>query len=67
MRKGDQINTGKEMNKEKRGELNLLLLRQGYLTRKVQTGFQEKLSELKTVQLNIELWYQQESDKIKYQ
>jgi hypothetical protein len=61
------IERGKEINKDKRSVLNLLLLRQGYLTRKVQLGFLEKLTELKTVQLNIDLWYQHESEKIKYQ
>ena len=61
------INRGKEINKEKRSELNLLLLRQCYLTRKIQKGKMEKLAELKTVQLDIQQWYIKECEKIKIQ
>ena len=61
------INRGKEINKEKRGELNLLLLRQAYLTRKLHSGRFEKLTELKTVQLQITQWYEKSCEKVKHQ
>ena len=61
------INRSKEMNKEKRGELNLLLLRQAYLTRKLHGGNFQKLAELKTVQLKIIQWYESSCEKVKHQ
>ena len=48
------IKRGKEINKEKRGELNFYLLRQSYLARKLQLGDLRKLSELRSVQIQIE-------------
>jgi hypothetical protein len=57
----------KEIDKERRSELNLLLLRQGYLTKKLQKGNMEKLSELKAVQLLIIQWYDRSCDKVKHQ
>ena len=59
------ITRGKEINKQKSGELNLLLLRQSYLVYKVQAGLHHRLAELKAVQLEIEEWYKQECEKIK--
>ena len=58
---------GKEMNKERRKYLNLLLVRQAYLTAKIQQGKLWKLSELKEVHLLIEQWYDQECSKIALQ
>ena len=58
------IQRSKELNRESRGLLNLLLLRQSYLARKVQTGHTEKLAELRTVQAEIESWYEKESKKV---
>ena len=59
------IQRSKEMDREKRGELNLLLIRQAYLSRKMQLGDLRKLSELRAVQMEIiQQWYQTESDKI---
>ena len=55
------------MTKEKQGVLNLLLLRQAYLVRKVQSGQQHRLGELFTVQHEIEAWYKQDCEKIKLQ
>ena len=52
------------MNKEKRGELNLLLLRQSYLARKLQAGDLDQYTELRCVQVEIEAWYQTECEKI---
>ena len=61
------INRSKELNNERRSELNLLLLRQAYLTRKLQNGNLYKLPELKGVQLLISLWYDKECEKVKHQ
>ena len=61
------IERGKEINKNKRGELNLLLLRQAYLVRKVQSGQQHRLGELFSIQHQIEDWYKEDYNKIKLQ
>ena len=58
------IQRSKQLNKEKRGELNLLLLRQAYLARKLQDGDLGKFSELRCVQVEIQSWYEKESEKI---
>ena len=58
---------GKEMNRERRGYLNLLLVRQAYLTSKVQQGILGKLPELEHVHLLIEKWYDEECSKIALQ
>jgi hypothetical protein len=55
------------LNKERRNYLNLLLVRQAYLTRKIQLGIISRLSELKSVHLLIEAWYDQECSKIALQ
>ena len=57
----------KEMYTFRKEVLNLLLIRQAYLTRKLQLGFTNKLGELKEVHLLIEAWYQEESQKVQYQ
>ena len=61
------IQRSKEINKERREELNLLILRQLYYVRKVQEGHWGRLGELKTVNLLMEKWYQRESEKIQHQ
>ena len=58
------LQRSKEINRERRGELNLLLLRQAYLTRSLQLGQLEKLGEFRSVQLAIGQWYKRESEKI---
>ena len=58
------IERGKELKKQRRGELDLLLLRQSYLTKKIQKGLTENLTELKQVHLEIEKWYELEGNKI---
>ena len=58
----------KEINMARRGELNLLLLRQSYLTHKIASlGQSGKLGELKSVHLLIELWYSKECQKVQHQ
>ena len=58
------IKRGKEINKEKRGILNLLLVKQAYYVRKVQSGDFERLRDLKTTQNKINMWYEEESKRI---
>ena len=45
------LTRGKELKKERRSYLNLLLVRQAYLAMKIQLGFLSRLTELKAVQL----------------
>ena len=61
------IDRGKEMNKEKSGHLNLLFLKQAYLVMKIQKGQTHRLASLKQVQAEIQLWYEQDSEKVKLQ
>ena len=61
------IDRGKEMNKEKSGHLNLLFLKQAYLVMKIQKGQTQRLASLKQVQAEIQLWYEQDSEKVKLQ
>ena len=61
------IQRSKEMNKTKRGEINLLFLRQAYLTKKIQQRDTGKLSELWAVHGLIEQWYSRETDRVKHQ
>ena len=58
------IQRSKEINRENRGHLNLLLLRQAYLARKLLLGDFSHYFELKCVQVDIDEWYQKESEKI---
>ena len=46
-------------------ELNLLLVRQAYLNRKVKLGHTNNLAELRTVHSFIQQWYQKQCEKIK--
>ena len=61
------IQSGKEIVKERRGRLNLLLIQQAYLVRKLHNGCLDKLKEHKKVQLEINEWYQEESKKLQIQ
>ena len=54
----------KEINWERRGELNMLMLRQSYLASKMQCGERQRLGELKLVQKDIQAWYQREGEKL---
>ena len=54
----------KEINWERRGELNLLFLLQSYLARRLQKGELNKLGELRKVQDQIQSWYQKEGEKL---
>ena len=61
----------KEMNTDRRAKLNLFLLRQSYLVRKLQysksSTWNEILSELVAVQSQIQTWYRKAAEKIKHQ
>ena len=61
----------KEINVNRRSELNLLLLRQSYLVRKIQQSqtshWNESLSELIGVQSKIQAWYRTLAEKIQHQ
>ena len=58
------IQRSKELNQEKHGHLNLLLLQQAYLAKKLLAGDLSQYSKLRGVQLEIEAWYQKESEKV---
>ena len=58
------IQRSKQLNSEKKGELNMLLLRQAYLARKLQAGDLSQFTELRCVQVQIKSWYEKESEKI---
>ena len=57
----------KEMQTARKEVLNLLLIRQAYLTRKLQLGMNHMMGELKEVHLLVEAWYQKESEKVQHQ
>ena len=61
------IERGKMIKWERSGKLNLLMLRQSYLVKKLQAGELSRLFELKKVQLDIQHWHQQECEKVKLQ
>ena len=52
------IQRSKQLNSEKKGELNMLLLRQAYLARKLQAGDLSQFTELRCVQVQIKSWYE---------
>ena len=56
---------GKQISKDSRGELNLLLIRQAYHNKKVKKGHAGHLLELNNVHALIQGWYQNQSEKVK--
>ena len=58
------IQRSKELKKEKRGELNILLIRQAFLGKKLLSGDFGQYAELRAVQVAIDEWYQKQSAKI---
>ena len=58
------IKRSKEINMERRGMLNLLMLQQSYLARKLQSGEIRRLGELRDTQKQIQDWYQKEGEKL---
>ena len=65
------IERSKEINENRRSELNLLLLRQAYLVRKIhQSGAHQwntQLPELASTQILIQAWYKRLAEKIQHQ
>ena len=61
------IERGNELSKERRAHLNLLMLRQSHLTRKVHSGDHGLLQVLRVVQGKIEEWFKAEVQTIEYQ
>ena len=61
------IERTKEVNKERRLYLNLLFLRQSYLSKKVRHGEPGSLPALREIHLKIEHWFSTEAEKIKHQ
>ena len=61
------LNRTKEINIGKNEEMNFLLIRQAYLTMKIQKGETNKLGDLQAVHYLIESWYQKESEKVQHQ
>ena len=61
----------KEINEDKRSRLNLVLLHQIYLVKKIQTGKSQQwagwLTEHVGVQDQIQAWYRQAAEKIQHQ
>ena len=58
------LSRSKDINKQKRRALNLLMLRQVYYSKKVQEGELGMLGQLRSVQREINDWYENESQKI---
>ena len=56
------IQRTKEVNRERRAHLNLLMMRQSYLTRKVKLGEAGSLAALREIQLMIEDWFRFKED-----
>ena len=61
------LERNKEINKEKGEKLNLLNLRQAYLTRKLQNGELHRLAELNQVHHEINEYFRKECEKIQQQ
>ena len=60
----------RELRKEHRGELNLLLIRQAYLVKKLEQSYTRNIqvyTDLKQVQKKVNDWYSRESKKIQDQ
>ena len=58
------LQRSKELNKDKKGVLNLLLIRQAYLGKKLMGGDLSQFADLRAVQVAIDVWYQKQSEKI---
>ena len=61
------IERSKELKKERKNYLNLLMMRQTYLVKKMQGGNRGLLPALKEVQIRIEDWFSTEVERVKYQ
>ena len=58
------INRSKEINRERRSELNCLLLKQSYYSRELMHGDRDCLGNLLDIKSQIKDWYDRESKKV---
>ena len=58
------ITRSKELNKQKRSELNCLQIKQSYYTRELQAGKVDRLGVLNDIKARIGEWYERESSKV---
>ena len=61
------LQRNREINKEKREKLNLLILQQTYLTSKLQNGESYRITALNQVHHQITEYFRKESEKIQHQ
>ena len=61
------LKRGRDIFKARHEELNLLRLRQSFLHRKLIGGQTWRLPEIKSINSSINMWYQRESQKVKFQ
>ena len=47
--------------------MNLLMMKQSYLTRLIHDGHQDRLVSLREVQMKIKEWFEDEVEKVKHQ
>ena len=58
------IKRSKELNLQRRGEINLLLIQQAYHAKKLMEGHLDQYTDLRCVQVKIVKWYELQSEKI---
>ena len=58
------IDRTKELSKQRRSELNCLLMKQSFYTKELQAGNTNRLGQLKEIKVEIVKWYEKESMKI---
>ena len=61
------INRSKELNKQRRSQLNCLLLKQSFFTKELQAGDLARLGQLRDIKVRIMEWYENESKKVMMQ
>ena len=58
------MHRSKELNWQRRGEINLLLIQQAYLAKKLMDGDLDQYAPLRCIQVQIVQWYEKQSEKI---
>ena len=61
------LERGKELSRERRSLLNLLMMRLSFLGKKIHSGESSLLPALRETQFRIDDWFEAEIEKIKYQ
>ena len=54
----------KELNWQRRGEINLLLIQQAYIAKKLMDGDLNQYNQLRCVQVEIVQWYEKQSERV---